>query len=111
MKRVEIYDQYSNVYANANNGGALEAYHVMPNETLPNYLTLVHSSESSVTVEASGLDNIDAINFVNTLYQQSKGLGSSYDDKLIKLDEGYAELRVFFPDGRQMNRVIYTVDE
>jgi hypothetical protein len=88
MKQVEIYDQYSNVYDTDG-------------------VTLLHASNGSTSVEGSFDTQQEANEFVETLYHDSKTLGS-YTDKIIKLDEGYAELVIVFADKKRLNRVIYT---
>lgn len=109
-KKVEIYDQYNPVYLNESTGFNVEVS-LMPGQTLDSNLTLIHPSSGFTIVKAENLDSVDAINYVNTLYQQTKTLGDTYQDKIIKLDEGYAEIKVFFADGKSLNRVIYTVDQ
>lgn len=89
MKKVEIYDQYKNVY---DNDGA----------------TLLHSSSGLTILEAEGLSEAEAFSKVEELYNLSKTIGVSYEDKLIKLESGYAELVITFDDKRVLNRVIYT---
>ena len=109
-KKVEIYDQYSPVYVNEMTGFNVTVS-LMPGQALDSNLTLVHPSSGFTTVKAEDLDPVDAYNFVNTLYQQTKSLGDSYEDKIIKLDEGYAELKVNFADGKVLNRVIYATNQ
>lgn len=88
MKRVEIYDEYKELL----DGQGVEVY----------------PSSGSVDVAADNLSENDAISLVAELYEDSKALGT-YIDKIVKLNEGYAELKITYPDGRELNRVIYTV--
>lgn len=83
MKKVEIYDNYTS--------------------------TLATECTGIVTVQESNLSETDAIVVVQALYESSKTLGV-YIDKIIKLNEGYAELKINLPDGKFLNRVIYTAD-
>jgi len=59
----------------------------------------------------TNLDDVTAHSFVTTLYEDSKNLGSSYIDRLIKPEDGYAEMIIYFNDGRVLNRVILLVEE
>ena len=86
MKKVEIYDQYKEVIVDG---------------------TLVHPSSGFTLVEGEDLTESDAKVLVNSLYENSKTLGSSYYDKLVNIDNGYAELVITFADGKKLNRVIY----
>jgi hypothetical protein len=88
MKQVEIYDQFNNVYDTDG-------------------VTLLHASNGSTSVEGSFETQEEANQLVETLYNDSKELGS-YTDKIVKLNEGYAELVIVFADKRRLNRVIYT---
>ena len=89
MKKVEIYDQYNNVYD-------------------VDGTTLLHAS-SGFTTKIGEYSDSEALNIVENQYNTSKALGV-YEDKLIKLDKGYAELVIEFPDKKLLNRVIYTVN-
>lgn len=112
MKKVEIYDQYSNVYADAQNNGELgmvELGYNIPLDT--SRYTLVHAGSGFTTVEATDLTEVEALNVVQGLYDISKVTGVAYTDKIIKLDQGYAELVINFADGKRLNRVIYTVEQ
>lgn len=85
--KVLIYDQYATV--NDENG------------------KILHLSSGSTKVEAENLSDEQAKLKVSELYEHSKSLGS-YADKLIKLENGYAELTIIFADKKKLNRVIYT---
>lgn len=87
MKKVIIYDQYSNVFAEDG-------------------VTLLHASSgnSYIAGEFSSLEEAKAS--VESFYNNSKLLGN-YEDKSVNLDKGYAELKVDFADGKKLNRVIY----
>lgn len=87
MKKIEIYDQYSNVYEDDG-------------------VTLLHPS-SGFTTFIGNFDDAAALTEVESLYNESKALGT-YEDKIVLLDKGYAELVITFDDKRRLNRVIYT---
>jgi hypothetical protein len=89
MLNVEIYDQYSDVYA-------------------ADGTTLLHASEGTTSLQNTVATQAEANILVSGLYDASKALGT-HTDKIIKLDEGYAELKIVFADGRSLNRVIYTI--
>lgn len=89
MKQVEIYDQFSNVYDADGE-------------------TLLHASQGSVSIQGNFDTLEEAVTLVTSLYEDSKTLGT-YSDKIVKLNEGYAELNIEFADGRKLCRVIYTV--
>jgi hypothetical protein len=111
--KIEIYDQYANIYLD-NQTNELTTVDVQwhRGETLDeSRFTLVHPSSGSVTVQATDLTPEEAIIAVESLYNVAKLTGTSYVDKLLKLDEGYAELVITFSDGRKLNRVIYTKEE
>lgn len=111
-KKVEIYDQYSPVYSDSQNNNELTTVHVGYNETLDtNRYTLVHPSSGFTTVEATDLSEFEALSVVENLYEVAKATGVSYTDKIIKLEQGYAELVINFADGKRLNRVIYTVNQ
>lgn len=76
----------------------------------PRY-TLMYGNSSTEVVVDSNLSLEDANNLVTSTYEESKSLGASYADKRINLDEGYAELTITYPDGKRLNRVIYTKEE
>lgn len=90
MKNIEIYDQFSDVF---DTDGT----------------TLLHASSGYTTVQGTVATQEEANIIVASLYESAKGLGE-YTDKIIKLDEGYAELKITFADGRKLNRVIYTIE-
>jgi len=83
MKQVEIYDNYTS--------------------------TIVTECTGFTTVQGTNLTDADAKVMVEFLYNEAKSLGP-YVDKIIKLDQGYAELKIDLPAGKSLNRVIYTVD-
>lgn len=88
MKKVEIYNEYK--------------------ELLNGQGTVVQPASGFVAVVQDNLDENSALDLVAELYEEAKILGT-YTDKIVKLNEGYAELSIIFPDGRELNRVIYTV--
>jgi len=88
MKQVEVYDQYSNVYD-------------------ADGVSLLHISNGSTSVVGTFDTQEEANEIVKELYRDSKTLGS-YTDKIIKIDEGYAELVIVFADKKRLNRVIFT---
>jgi hypothetical protein len=83
MKQVEIYDNYTS--------------------------TVVTECTGFTTVQGTNLSEADANAMVVTLYNEAKNLGT-YTDKIIKLDQGYAELKIDLPPNKSLNRVIYTID-
>lgn len=91
MKSVEIYDQFSNVYDT-------------------NGVTLLHVSSGYTIKKGIFNSQQEANELVYDLYEESKLLGT-YEDRIIKLNEGYAELKITFSDGRKLNRVIYTEEK
>lgn len=106
MKQIEIYDSYPPVYRD-NTDNELKVVYTKHREILDTTrYTLVHpSSGASEFFESE--DIIEAYSFVATLYEDSKNLGNSYIDRLIKPEDGYAELVIHFNDGKILNRVIY----
>jgi hypothetical protein len=111
--KVEIYDQYKNVYLdNVTNEFAMPAVRWEIGEKIDtSRYTLVHQSSGFTTVQATDLTPEEALQAVESLYNVSKLSGISYTDKIIKLDEGYAELTINFSDGKRLNRVIFVKDE
>jgi hypothetical protein len=110
MKNVEIYDQYSNVYLD-NTTNELVKLDLTYNEKLDtDRYTIVHSSSSFVETKYINLNLDEALNTVNSLYLESQKMGINYEDKMIRLEEGYAELIIEFSDGKILNRVIYIKD-
>lgn len=83
MKQVEIYDNYTS--------------------------TVVTECTGITTVQGTNLSEADAKVMVEYLYNEAKNLGS-YIDKIVKLGEGYAELKIDLSPNKSFNRVIYTVD-
>lgn len=83
MKTVKIYDNYTS--------------------------TLIHECTGYTTTEASNISKSQALSLVENLYKNSKNMGN-YTDKIIKLDQGYAELKIDLLDGRSLNRVIYILE-
>lgn len=109
--KVDIYDQYSNIYADAQNNGALTEVILHYRETLDtSRYTLVHSSSASTITKGQNLTKEQAADLVTNLYVESQTLGTRYDDKLLNLNNGYAELVIHFDDGKVLNRVIYATD-
>jgi hypothetical protein len=110
MKKVEIYDQYSAVYSDPSQNGALVSPVLGRFDTLDPNLTLVHASSGITDLKGSDLTDEQALTLVESLYEESKLL-ATYTDKIIKLNEGYAELKIEFPDGKKLNRVIYVANQ
>jgi len=110
MKKIEVYDSYPNIYSD-NVDGELKAIYLKHREILDETrYTLVYPGSGVTEVYESNLDDTSAFSFVNTLYEESKNLGISYEDKLIRLEDGYAELVIKLEDGRLIHRVIFTKD-
>lgn len=107
MKKVEIYDQYSPVYIDTAQNNQFVVPSLMPGQTVQSTLILVHPSSGSVVVVEENLTEQAAKQKVTELYEVSKTLGSSYTDKIINSDQGYAELKIQFTNGKRLNRVIY----
>lgn len=94
MKKVEIYDQYKAIYSD------------------PEDLTsLIHSPTASTMIVQEELSNQEAVDLVTSLYESSKTLGESYSDVNLNLPNAYAELRVYFSDGRVLTRVIHAIQQ
>lgn len=111
-KKVQIYDQYSPIYADAENNNELTTVYVGYMESLDtNRYTLVHPSSGFTTVEATDLTEAEAKNVVESLYNIAKVSGISCADKIVNLDNNYAEVVITFADGKKLNRVIYAVDQ
>lgn len=111
-KKVEIYDQYRNVYADTLNNNELVCLSLNYKETVDtSRYTLVHQSSGFSTIEAEDLTETEAVIAVANLYNTAKVTGVSCTDKLVKLDEAYAEVLITFSDGRRLCRVIYIKDE
>jgi len=111
--KVEIYDQYSNVYQD-NQTNQLTTLDIQwhKGETLDtSRYTLIHSASASTVTQATDLTPEEAITAVESLYNVAKVSGVSYTNKLLRLNEGYAELVINFSDGKRLNRVIYTKEE
>jgi len=110
MKKVEIYDSYPPIY-NDNTDGELKIVYLKHREILDEArYTLVFPCSGTSIIYENNLDNEAAYSFVIALYEDSKNLGISYEDKLIRLEEGYAELTIKLEDGRVIHRVIFTKD-
>jgi len=107
IMKVEIYDQYKDIYLDKTTDKLTEVSTVVGQSIDLNRYTLVHSGVGSTTVIGENLSLEEACDLVTTTYLDSKTLGVSYDDKLLKLNEGYAELMINFNDGKVLTRVIY----
>jgi ribulose-5-phosphate 4-epimerase/fuculose-1-phosphate aldolase len=91
MKKIQIYDQYSPVFDADGE-------------------TLLHPS-SGYTIHVNTVATQEEANAIVTeLYEEAKSLSSTYTDKIVRLNEGYAELLIDFPDLKRLNKVIYTTD-
>lgn len=86
---VEIYDQYATLL-NAEG-------------------TKFKAGPGSTVIKGENLFLEDAKVLVNQLYQESKTLGSSYEDIIIQLDRGYAELKILFADKTENNRLVRVI--
>jgi len=105
--KVEIYDQYKDIYLDNTTNKLTEVSTVVGQPIDTERYKLVHSGVGSTTVISEDITMEEACDLVTTVYLESRTLGISYDDKLLKLNEGYAELMINFEDGRILNRVIY----
>ena len=111
-KKVEIYDQYSPVYSDAQNNNELTTVYVGYMETLDtNRYTLVHASSGFTSIEATDLTDAEARTVVESLYNVAKATGVSCTDKIVNLDQNYAEVVITFADGKRLNRVIHTIEQ
>jgi len=92
MKKVKIYDQYRLV---------LDA----DNETI------LHAATAEETELGTYNSLAEAVTAVTAKYNESKTLGTT-TDKIVDLDNGYAEFTVVLNDGtgRSFVRVIYTAN-
>jgi len=104
---VEIYDQYRDIYFDNIDNRLTEVNTVVGQGIDIDRYSIVHRGVGSTVTIAENLSFEDACNLVTETYIESKTLGSSHDDKLLKLNEGYAELLISFDDGRRLSRVIY----
>lgn len=108
--KVEIYDQYVRVYSDNQNNNKLTEVPLFFGEVLDlSRYTLVHNSDASTVVMGSNLSNEEANKLVTELYIESLALGVKVDEKIINLNEGYAEMVITFNDGKVLNRVIHVV--
>ena len=108
--RVDVYDQYSNIYSDNKNNNALTEVILFYKETLDtSRYTLVHPASGFTVTHGTDLTQEQANNLVTQLYVDSLSQGTKIDEKLIKLNEGYAEVIIYFADGKVLNRVIYAV--
>lgn len=105
--KVEIYDQYKDIYLDSATNKLTEVNTVVGQPIDTSRYTLIHSGVGSTILLKDNVDFDEAVNIVTNVYIESQSLGISYDDKLLKLNEGYAELLVNFEDGKILNRVIY----
>jgi len=108
MFNVEVYDSYPPIYSD-NTDGKLKVVYLKHREEIDSSrYTLVYPCSSSSVIYENNLDLEGAYSFAFSLYEDSKNLGISYEDKLIKLEEGYAELRINLADNKVIHRVILT---
>jgi hypothetical protein len=110
--KIKIYDQYRTIYSdNQNNGKLVELDLPVGVNVDTSRYTITHLGigETYVVEECNSFE--EACNSVTNLYLEAKNIGINYDDKLLKFNEGYAELIIYFNDGRILNRVIFTVEE
>lgn len=110
--KIKIYDQYRTIYSdNQDNGKLVELNLPVGVGVDTTRYTLVHLGigESYNVEECNSFE--EACNSVTNLYVEAKNLGVNYDDKLLKLNEGYAELIIYFSDGKILNRVIFIEEE
>jgi hypothetical protein len=70
--KVEIYDQYSAVYSDPNQNGALVSPVLGRFDVLDPSLTLVHPSSGFTVLKGENLNDQDAIQLVNDLYNEYK---------------------------------------
>lgn len=71
--------------------------------------TVMHTSSAFDAVHGEDLSEQDAISLVNTIYNNTKLVGS-IEDVVNKLEEGYAELNVSLPDKRNFRRYIFVYE-
>lgn len=106
--KVKIYDQYKDIYYD-NVLNKLTTVHTTVGQPVDDSrYVLVHAGIGTTVVEGTNLTPEQAYNLVTDLYVESQALGQSFDDKLINLNIGYAEMVIYFDDGRILNRVIFT---
>jgi hypothetical protein len=106
--RVEVYDQYSNIYSDNQNNNALTEVFLLYKETLDtSRYTLIHPSSGGTVTHGKDLAQEQAYDLVTQLYVDSLLQGVKVDEKIINLNQGYAEIVIYFDNGRVLNRVIY----
>lgn len=107
---VEVYDQYRVIYFD-NVLNKLAELNLDVGESLDQTrYSVFFEGLGSTSVKGTGLTKEEAYNLVTELYLESQSSCEKYDDKIIKLNEGYAEILMFLRDGRILSRVIYTVN-
>lgn len=108
---VEIYDQYRTIYYDNVQDKLVELNLALGEPLDQNRYSIRFEGVGTTVTAASGLSTEDAINLVTELYLNSQTMGSSYDEKILKLNEGYAELIIYLTDGRILSRVIQIVNK
>ena len=91
MKNVNVYDSYTRVF---NQDGT----------------TILHEASGSEITAFSDLSFEDASIKVGEIFEESKLLGSSYNEIVSQPELGRVEIRINFNDGRKLHRVIYLKD-
>ena len=90
MKNVNIYDSYARVFN-------------------PNGTVLHEASDSEITVYSN--ENFEnACAKVGELLEETKTLGSSYTEVVTQPELGVVQIKVDFPNGKKLHRVIYLKD-
>lgn len=108
---VETYDQYRTIYLDKVENKLTELYLALGEPLDLNRYSIKYVGIGNTITNGSKLTKEQAINLVTELYLESQTIGESYDDKLLKLNEGYAELIIYFSDGRILSRVIQIIDK
>jgi len=107
---VEIYDQYRTIYFDNILNKLVELNLALGEPLDQSRYSIFYEGIGSTVVKGTELSKEEACNLVTELYLESQSSCEKYDDKIIKLNEGYAELIMFLKDGRILSRVIYTVN-
>jgi len=108
---VETYDQYRTIYYDKVLNKLTELNLALGEPLDLSRYSIQYEGIGTTITNGSTLSREQAINLVTDLYVESQTLGEKYDDKLLKLNEGYDELIIYFNDGRVLSRVIQIIDK
>ena len=113
MKKVEIYDQYADIFAdNENNNQLVTSFERdFEDEDVLTRYTLVHSGSGIATTEGENLTQAQANELVENLYNASTTIGISYQNNSVDFERGYASLKIQLTDGNRLVRIIHSTDQ